>query len=93
MLIRYRKDVVERKREPSDVVEKFIKQVSEDIDQRNKYSYSSNNTLRKSSLQLERIVSILAIIMMAEKCRFHLDDYSAYLYEGGLEEIIQKMKY
>lgn len=91
ILIRYKKDVVKKARSTNPVAEKFITQVSEDLNQREKYSYSSNKSLRSFSDQVESIVSILAIIIMSEKCRFHSQDYEAYLY-NGLEEIIEHMK-
>lgn len=84
LLIDYAKKVRKRKWQKNEGLENIIKKLNREFEKNTK-----ETILRSSFNELESLTSVMAIIMMAEKCRFHSDEYPKYIY--SMQEIIQGM--
>lgn len=68
------------------VSEKTLSQIDKEIKKSQK---QDKVNIRRSPTE-ETLVSLIAIIMLSEKCRFHTDEYPQYIYED-LETIVKMM--
>ena len=67
----------------------IIDDITKKFEDSKKQKYNYKQIPRSASSKLESLTSVMAIIMLGEKCYFHREIYPRYLYT--VEEIIAGM--